>query len=222
MQNASVGPVVDAIPASHVSHRDRIHAGGFGRPCAARRQRHETTSVMRLSIPSVSPSSCLRAIASLAMLAVASASAALDLPKRKSGLWEIVTSQTGGPPGPTVQMCIDEKLDDLAKQLAAGAVTCSKQDVRREGDRYVAESVCRIDNTTATSRMVFSGNFDTQYKADIEARYSPPLMGMSEGRSTVSAKWLGPCRAGQRPGDVVMPGGARINLYDAPTGAPRK
>ena len=148
--------------------------------------------------------------------------AAVDLPKRKSGLWEIATSQTGGPPGPVAQMCIDEKLDDLTKQLAAGGITCSKQEVRREGDRYVSDSVCRIGESTATTRIVFSGNFNSTYNADIQATYSPPFMGMSEGRSTVSARWLGPCRAGQRPGDITMPGGTVINLYDAPAGAPKR
>jgi len=160
----------------------------------------------------------------LALLLVAApvAADAADLPKRKSGLWEISTSQPGGPPGPIAQMCIDEKTDDLTRQLAAGSVTCSKQDIRREGDRYVAESVCRIGDSTATTRAVFSGKFDSAYQADIEAKYSPPLMGMSEGRSTVGARWLGPCRAGQRPGDITMPNGTVINLYDAPSGAPKK
>lgn len=160
----------------------------------------------------------------LALLLIAAplAANAAELPKRKSGLWEISTAQTGGPAGPLAQLCIDEKTDDLTRQLAAGAVPCSKQDIRREGDRYVAESVCRIGDTTATTRTVFSGKFDSAYQADIDAKYSPPLMGMSEGRSTVSARWLGPCRAGQRPGDITMPNGTVINLYDAPSGAPKK
>lgn len=150
------------------------------------------------------------------------AASAVDLPKRKSGQWEISTSQTGGPPGPVAQMCIDEKTDDLTRQLAAGAVTCSKQEIRREADRYVAESVCKLGDSTATTRTVISGDFASIYQADIEATYSPPLMGMSEGRSTVTARWLGPCRSGQRPGDVTMPNGMVINLYDAPGGAPKK
>ena len=147
---------------------------------------------------------------------------AMDLPKRKSGQWEISTAQTGGPPGPVAQMCIDEKTDDLTRQLAAGAVTCSKQEIRREGDRYVAESVCKIGESTATTRTVISGDFESTYQADIEAKYSPPLMGMSEGRSTVAARWIGPCRAGQRAGDITMPNGTVINVYDAPGGAPKK
>jgi hypothetical protein len=162
------------------------------------------------------------AFLALACIALPLAAGAADLPKRKSGQWEISTRQPGGPPGPVAQMCIDEKTDDLTRQLAAGSISCSKQDLRREGDRYVSESICRIGDSTATTRAVFSGTFDSAYQADIEAKYSPPLMGMSEGRSTMSARWLGPCRAGQRPGDITMPNGTVINVYDASGGAPKK
>ena len=147
---------------------------------------------------------------------------AAELPQRKSGLWEVTTSEPGGPPGPVATMCIDQKLDDMARQLAAGALTCSKQDLRRDGDRYVSESICKIGDSTATTRAVISGNFETTYQAEIQAKYAPPLMGMSEGRSVMNAKWLGPCRPGQRAGDITMPGGNTINLYDAPGGAPKK
>ena len=156
----------------------------------------------------------------LATLSVAAFAA--DLPKRKSGLWEITTSEPGGPPGPVAQMCIDQKLDDMARQLAAGALTCSRQDLRRDGDRFVSDSVCKIGDSTATTHAVISGDFESTYQADIQAKYSPPLMGMTEGRSVMNAKWLGPCRAGQRPGDIVMPGGSKINIYDAPRNAPRQ
>jgi hypothetical protein len=147
---------------------------------------------------------------------------AADLPKRKSGLWEITTSEPGGPPGPVAQMCIDQKLDDMARQFAAGALSCSRQDLRREGDRYISDSICRIGDSTATTHAVISGNFESTYHAEIQAKYTPPLMGMSEGRSVMSAKWLGPCRAGQRAGDIVMPGGTTINIYDAPRNVPRQ
>ena len=161
-------------------------------------------------------------ILALLVAALPATVTAADLPKRKSGLWEIATSQTGGPPGPVAQMCIDEKLDDMAKQLSAGAVTCTRQELRRDGDRYISDSVCKIGDSTATTHAVISGDFESTYQADIQARYSPPLMGMTEGRSVMNAKWLGPCRAGQRPGDIVMPGGSTINIYDAPRNAPRQ
>ena len=35
-----------------------------------------------------------------------------------------------------------------------------------------------------------------------------------ETAMTVEAKWLGPCKPGQKPGDIVMPGGFKLNVTD--------
>jgi len=35
---------------------------------------------------------------------------------------------------------------------------------------------------------------------------------MKESSSVIEAKWLGPCKAGQKPGDIVMPGMPNINM----------
>ena len=161
-------------------------------------------------------------VGALLVIATTASAATVELPKRKPGLWEIVTSQTGGPPGPKAMLCIDAKTDDLAQQLAAGAVSCSQQEVRRDGDRFIAQSTCRIGESTATTHMVFSGQFDSAYEVDIEAKYAPPLLGMTEGRSTVRGRWLGPCRPGQRPGDIMLPNGTVLNLYDTPAAPPPK
>jgi hypothetical protein len=147
---------------------------------------------------------------------------AADLPKRKSGLWEVATSQPGAPAMPGAQLCIDEKTDDMAKQLAQGAMSCSRQDVRRESSGYVVESVCRIGESTATTLARITGDFQSAYQVDVHSRYDPPLMGMADGKATVKARWLGPCRPGQRAGDMTLPGGPTINIFDAPKGAPKR
>ncbi|HEY7219560.1 MAG TPA: hypothetical protein VH985_14340, partial [Candidatus Binatia bacterium] len=59
---------------------------------------------------------------------------------------------------------------------------------------------------------VFTGRFDSSYKADIKSSYEPPMAGMKESSSMIEAKWLGPCKAGQKPGDIVMPGMPNINI----------
>jgi hypothetical protein len=158
---------------------------------------------------------------SFALLAASLDAGAADMPKRKSGLWEITTSAEGQTT-PPMQMCIDEKVDDLSRDMTQGDVKCSKQDMRREGDRYVIDSVCKFGETTATSHIVVTGKLDSAYQMDIQSKYNPPMMGMSEGRSTMKARWLGACKAGQRPGDMVMPGGMTINVYDAAKSAPRR
>jgi hypothetical protein len=133
------------------------------------------------------------------------AAAAADAPQRKSGLWEMKMSGGQMPGGMTVQQCVDQKSDDISKMQEPKS-NCTKNVVRREGDKIVAESVCKMEGTTATTRTVFSGKFDSAYKGDIKSTYDPPLHGMREASSTIEAKWLGQCRAGQKPGDVIMPG----------------
>ncbi|MBI3576173.1 MAG: DUF3617 family protein [Gammaproteobacteria bacterium] len=142
-----------------------------------------------------------------------------DAPKRKPGLWEIkMTSDAGHGGGPMVsQHCIDAKTDDLMQQRTQGMdkQACSKNSVRRESGKVIAESVCKFGETTATTRAVFSGDFSSNYRGDIHSTYSPPMMGMKEAKQTLEAKWLGACKPGQKPGDVIMPGmpgGGKFNM----------
>jgi len=155
----------------------------------------------------------------LVPLTATAADAPADLPKRRSGLWQIATSVAGAQPASPVRLCVDEQLDDLARQLTEGAVSCAQQAIRREGDRFIAESVCRIGGSTATTRAVFTGSFDAAYRADIRSTYVPPLLGRADGQATIDATWLGPCPPEQRPGDLTLGNGTTINLYDARDGA---
>lgn len=148
-------------------------------------------------------------------LSAGSAIAASDnLPRRKSGLWEIKMSTGQAPAMPAIQQCVDEKTDDLTSKgmVDDQKAQCSKNELRKEGDRIVAESVCNIESSTVKTRAVFTGRFDSAYKADIKSSYDPPLRGMKETSSVIEAKWLGPCKTGQRPGDVSIPGMPNINM----------
>ena len=135
----------------------------------------------------------------------AAAAASSDAPQRKSGLWEMKMSGGHIPGGMSMQQCVDQKSDDISKMHETKS-NCTKNDVRRDGDKIVAESVCKMEGTTATTRTVFTGKFDSAYKADIRSSYDPPMHGMRESSSMIEAKWLGPCLAGQKAGDIVMPG----------------
>lgn len=133
------------------------------------------------------------------------AAASSDATQRKSGLWEMKMSGGHMPGGMTMQQCVDQKSDDISKMQEPKS-NCTKNVVRREGEKIVAESVCKVEGTTATTRTVFTGKFDSTYKAEIRSTYDPPMHGMRESSSTIEAKWLGPCLTGQKPGDMVMPG----------------
>jgi len=158
------------------------------------------------------------------LLATPAEAASFDAPKRKSGLWELKMTSGQAKGMPAMQQCVDEKTDDLMqKEMSAAQKTqCSKNDMRKEGDKIVVESVCKMENSTATTRAVFTGRFDSAYKADIKSTFEPPLKGMKESSSVIEAKWLGPCKAGQKPGDMSIPGMPNINMDEMKRGGAGK
>src|SRR5947199_9970653 len=74
-----------------------------------------------------------------------------DFPKRKSGLWDIKTSSPAAKDEIRgMQLCVDQKMDDLTGQAAARAKKmCSKTDIHRESGRLTVDSVCKFGPTTA-------------------------------------------------------------------------
>lgn len=132
-----------------------------------------------------------------------------DAPKRKPGLWEVKTTMASmGGHVTAVQQCIDAKTDDLMQRQGQemADANCSKNSVRRAGDKVYIESVCKFQGTTATTKGVFSGRFDSAYRGDLDVSYDPPTMGMKQAKMTVEATWLGACKPGQKPGDIIVPG----------------
>ena len=162
-------------------------------------------------------------LVSLIIMGLGAPAHAVDMPKRKSGLWEITTSMEGMPKGMgPIQHCIDQSSDNLMQQNAEKfKQQCSTNDIKQQGDRITVHSVCKLEttkNTTTTTTMdaVFTGAFDSAYRGDIQTRFIPPLHGMAESKMAIAAKWLGACKPGQKPGDIVMPGKAgNFNLEDA-------
>ena len=152
----------------------------------------------------------------LALAVPALAAAAQDLPKRKPGLWEYRMQSSMAPAPMVSQQCIDTRTDDLMLQSAQQGPkpACSKTSERQEGARTLVDTVCAFQGTTVTTHAVFTGSFDSGYHADMHSTYSPPLMGMQDVQQTLDAKWLGPCKPGQRPGDITMQGMGTMNMND--------
>lgn len=156
------------------------------------------------------------AVAFLALILSPLATAAGEVPHRKPGLWEVKMQVPGMPQPMASQQCIDEKTDDLMERQgqAHAKQQCSKNSVRKEGDKVIVESVCKFNGTTATTTAVFSGDFSRSYRGEINTTYSPPMQGMKSSKQTMEAKWLGACKPGQKPGDVIMPGMGSMNIQD--------
>lgn len=161
-----------------------------------------------------------------AALVLAAPATADTFPSRKAGLWEVNIQSQGEAPV-RARHCIDAKTDAQMQQMGQGMTqgACAKNSLRREGGGWVGESVCKMGQTTITSRSVISGDPDREVKVVVDAQYSPPMMGLSKSQTTITQRHAGACPAGWRPGDMEMPGtGQRINLMDMPgaAGKPRR
>lgn len=138
-----------------------------------------------------------------------------DLPKRKPGLWEISVGIDGAPAIGAMQQCIDRDTDNLLQQKAkANKQDCSVMDVKSSAGKVTVHAVCKVDNSTATTDGTFEGAFDSSYKGTLTTRFNPPLYGRSETAMTHEARWLGPCKAGQKPGDIILPNMGRVNINE--------
>lgn len=154
------------------------------------------------------------ALLALGLAAGLAASASADeLPKRKAGLWQIHMRVQGIPDMGPMQQCIDQNTDNLMLQHAR-KTDCRAIEVKRSGNTISVHSVCKVQGSTATTDGLFEGSLDSSYKGKMTTRFNPPWNGMSVSTSTHEAHWIGPCKAGQKPGQVIMPNIGGINLNE--------
>jgi hypothetical protein len=143
------------------------------------------------------------------LFTTASASAA-DFPARKAGLWEITIA---GPHSIKVRQCADAASDQAMAQAGIGLPgDCPKHDVQESGSAITIDSVCKSAGKTTTSHIVITGSLDSKYTMTMTSQAPGTSV---RGPMTLYAEWLGPCRADQKPGDVIMPDGTKVNVLQA-------
>ncbi|HMK79109.1 MAG TPA: DUF3617 family protein [Xanthobacteraceae bacterium] len=168
----------------------------------------------------------IRAALPLLLICVTPAFAA-EMPARKAGLWEMkMTVEGRGIAMPAIQQCIDAATDKQMNTLGAsmGPQQCSKKDVQVSGSTVTVDAVCSVGGMTATSHAFITGDFNSAYVVKVNSTRAggPAAPGVpAEANMTIEAKWLGPCKADQRPGDMIMANGMKVNINDlAKMGAP--
>ena len=157
------------------------------------------------------------AIGLLALLP-AGVAGAVELPVRKAGLWEMKVVSTGGPASDmTMQQCTDATTDkDMSTSFSPMAKDiCSKQDIQKTATGYVTDSVCGVAGMTIKSRAEITGDFNSAYTVKSTSRTEGGMAGAPrDNTTTIEAKWLGACKADQKAGDIMMPGGMKMNIKD--------
>ena len=87
---------------------------------------------------------------------------------------------------------------------------CPKRDVQKSGNTITIDSTCTVQGKAVNSHSVITGSFDSAYTTTVTS-------GGESGKATVTmaARWLGPCKPDQKPGDMIMANGTKINILDA-------
>jgi hypothetical protein len=155
------------------------------------------------------PTALLRAGMAFTLIAPAVAHAD-ELPRRKPGLWEVKTSFGDSGRSLTVQQCVDAATDQMLQSSAGpfSAQLCERREVRTSEGSTTIDSRCTVGGTAATAHAAITGSFDSAYTMTVSSEGG----GLPPSKLTIEGKWLGACAAGQEPGDVVLPNGAKVNI----------
>jgi len=157
----------------------------------------------------------MRLAALFLALICATPALAAELPSRRPGLWEVKMSIEGrNAPPQVIRQCIDAATDQMMQSSAGpySAAACPKRDVQSSPNSITIESSCTIDGKPATAHAIITGSFDSVYTMTVTSQ-SESLPG-SAMVMTLDGRWLGPCAADQKPGDMIFSNGRTVNIVE--------
>ena len=139
-----------------------------------------------------------------------------ELPSRKPGLWEVKTNiDNRNAPPLVIRQCIDAATDQMMLSIAGpySQDVCPKRTVQKAADSITIDSGCTFQGKPATAHAIVTGSFDSAYTMTVTSQ-SEAATG-SAITMRMEAKWLGPCAADQKPGDMIFANGVKVNILDA-------
>ncbi len=162
------------------------------------------------------------ALVSLAAMGVAMPALADDfgIPARKAGEWkiEMVPETAKAAPAMTFQLCLDAETDKALMQAGAGmsAGQCTVSAPTQESGGIAFDGSCDMGGMKTKSHTVITGDFQSSYTMKITSDIEGAPAGMPKHSViTQNATYVGACPAGMAPGDMMMPGGMKVNALKA-------
>ena len=153
----------------------------------------------------------------LACLAVRAHELPKDMPARKPGLWEFVTTGTDGTNQIETrrQYCLDADADRALHRLAIlrmelsviyVGLGCQPARVAADGKTVVGEMACRADAPDDSEAAGKDFRWKLAFESDREVvgeEHGVARGGSMAGDTVMHERqrWIGPCEAGQQPGD---------------------
>lgn len=151
--------------------------------------------------------------------AAKTASAVVEVPTRKAGLWKQTMTLEGMDMIQSVQICIDAASDAKLAWWGQQGLrqACSKNEVSKAPDgSWKFSSICEGGGVKTVSNGVAVGNFEERYQLKAESTTTgAPLAQMNGSRTvTIDAQWVGECPSGMKPGDMKLPDGRTVNMLN--------
>jgi hypothetical protein len=141
------------------------------------------------------------------MLGVSTTSSALELPVQKPGLWEVTMTSAKMPGGSrSFSMCQDAAFIAAGKASADAHLKndCSKHDLRKDGNTWTADMECTFSGMHVVSHSVTTMHGDDVFHTEITSNTEAPRVAKTTDVTTIDNKWLGACKAGQKPGVPIV------------------
>ena len=150
----------------------------------------------------------------LALCGPAFAAPPPDIPALRPGLWVATPVVASRAQPETTRFCLDKKtqrqvLDQLAFAMPR---MCSRNQYSMRGGRFVTDSACTLGASTIEGKTETTFFRDTAYRTEVVGRVGPTGRVAETQRTVIDARHVGPCPAGMKPGDVVLPNGLTLNL----------
>jgi hypothetical protein len=136
------------------------------------------------------------------------------LPERTPGLWEQKVTAAGRTQ--VSRICLDRAVEQRFTVWGqhAGAGPCRPRITPHAGGGWEFASACDMGERGKTeTRGVVTGDFSKSYRVTATSSISGAPADMNGTHDmTLEASWQGPCPADVRPGDMLLPGGLKINM----------
>ncbi|HYF21801.1 MAG TPA: DUF3617 family protein [Caulobacteraceae bacterium] len=140
---------------------------------------------------------------------------------RKAGLWEMRMSSSDNEFVQTTRFCVDAE-SERKMSIWGPQVTkdmCSKNNATRRPDgTWAFSSVCDMGSGgKVTTAGTLTGDFERRYQMRAESSTTGAAVPQMNRTSTltIDASWVGRCEPGMKGGDMILPGGIRMNALEA-------
>ncbi len=179
---------------------------------AAGCSRHEDTAPQPGETPAAvigdDEASSLQAEADASLKAMNVATPSVGVPVLRTGLWEVTYQRPEMGFSETRHICVDDALAAKLAEMPANpdTVTCSRHEVRPDGQAVRVETVCSHNDTTLTSHIVIHSTGAEDFHQTMETVYDPAFAGHSDTHTLADGRRIGDCPAGMKPGETTVVG----------------